>query len=627
MSIQKSNLPTEVKQTLSIIPELSGSYQYFDKNGEIIYVGKAKNLKKRVYSYFNKHHDSPKLRVMVPQIAKIQFIVTDSEVEALILESHLIKKHKPKYNVLLKDDKKFPYFVITEEEYPRIIVARKANKNKIKGKYFGPYTDSRAMYATLDLIKKLFPLKQCKNPKFKDRPCLYYHIGRCMAPCQRLITPEEYKKILKNVELFLTGKQKELVDALKKEMEKYAATEDFEKAARYRDSWLDVQKTMEHQKVVFENTNINQDIIAIYSEGNLFVVSLLQIRQGRLTDKKDFQFSNTETMEAEAGENSLSGEEEVLSTFLKEYYTMTPEFDIPNTVVIPRVLEKDDIELYTKWLESVASKKVKITDSPTKRNIELLNLAQKNAKFYFEKVKLQKLTEIQRDYNEVGSYIQEKLGLSKFPYVVECFDISHIQGTNTVASMVTFENGLPKKSRYRKFKVKSTESKPDDFKSLQEVVERRYFGKLTETLPMPDLIIIDGGKGQLSSVMEIFDAHDFHPDVVSLAKRLEEVFKPHESNPVIFPINSPALYFFQRIRDEAHRFAITFHRQLRGKKATESVLDEIKGLSKENKEILMREFKDVKKISQASYEQLKEKIHTRAAKAVYNFFNPNVQIG
>ena len=618
MSIQKSNLPDEVKQTLSIIPELSGSYQYYDKNGEINYVGKAKNLKKRVYSYFNKNHDSPKLRVMVPQIAKIQFIVTDSEVEALILESHLIKKHKPKYNVLLKDDKKFPYFVITEEEYPRIIVARKANKNKIKGKYFGPYTDSRAMYATLDLIKKLFPLKQCKTPKFKDRPCLYYHIGRCMAPCQRMITPEEYKKILKNVELFLTGKQKELVDALKKEMEKYAATEDFEKAARYRDSWLDVQKTMEHQKVVFENTNINQDIIAVYSEGNLFVVSLLQIRQGRLTDKKDFQFTNTD--------GNLSNEAEILTTFLKEYYTMASEFDIPNTIVVPRIMEKEDVELYTKWLEAAASKKVKITDSPTKRNIELLNLAQKNAKFYFEKVKLEKLTEIQRDYNEVGSYIQEKLALSKFPYVVECFDISHIQGTNTVASMVTFENGLPKKSRYRKFKVKSTESKPDDFKSLQEVVERRYFGKLTETLPMPDLIIIDGGKGQLSSVLEIFEAHNFHPDVVSLAKRLEEVFKPYESAPVIFPINSPALYFFQRIRDEAHRFAITFHRQLRGKKATESVLDEIKGLSKENKEILMREFKDIKKISQASYEDLKEKINARGAKAVYNFFNPNIQV-
>lgn len=618
MATKNANLPQEVQQTLSIIPELSGSYQYYDKDGEIIYVGKAKNLKKRVYSYFNKHHDSPKLRVMVPQIAKIQFIVTDSEVEALILESHLIKKHKPKYNVLLKDDKKFPYFVITEEEYPRIIVARKANKNKIKGKYFGPYTDSRAMYATLDLIKKLFPLKQCKNPKFKDRPCLYYHIGRCMAPCQRLITPDEYKKILKNVELFLTGKQKELVDALKKEMEKYAAKEDFEKAARYRDSWMDVQKTMEHQKVVFENTNINQDIIAVYNESNLFVVSLLQIRQGRLTDKKDFQFSNTE--------GNLSSEYEVLTTFLKEYYTMASESEIPNTIVVPRLLEQNDTELYTNWLASVANKKVKISDAPTKRNIELLNLAQKNAKFFFEKVKLQKLTEIQRDYNEVGSYIQEKLGLTKFPYVVECFDISHIQGTNTVASLVTFENGLPKKSRYRKFKVRSTESKPDDFKSLQEVVERRYFGKLTETLPMPDLIIIDGGKGQLSSVMEIFESKGLEVDVVSLAKRLEEVFKPHKSEPVIFPINSPALYFFQRIRDEAHRFAITYHRKLRGKKATESVLDEIKGLSSTSKETLMKEFKDVKKISKASYEELCEKIPKRSAKAVYNFFNPNVQI-
>ncbi len=610
------NLKEEVKQTLSILPDLSGSYQFFDDKGEIIYVGKAKNLKRRVYSYFNKHHDSPKLRIMVPQIAKIQFIVTDSEVEALILESHLIKKHKPKYNVLLKDDKKFPYFVITEEEYPRIVVARKANKNKLKGKYFGPYTDSRAMYATLDLIKRLFPLKQCKNPKFKDRPCLYYHIGRCMAPCQRMISPEEYKKILKNVELFLTGKQKELVTALQKEMEKYAACEDFERAARYRDSWLDVQKTMEHQKVVFENTNINQDIAAVYNEGSLFVVSMLQIRQGRLTDKKDFQFANL----------NLSNESEVLTTFLKEYYTMASEFEIPSTIVVPKILEEQDIEVYASWLSSKAEKKVKITDSATKRNLELLNLAEKNAKFYFEKVKLEKLTEIQRDYNEVGSYIQEKLGLLKFPYIVECFDISHIQGTNTVASMVTFENGLPKKSKYRKFKVRSTESKPDDFKSLQEVVERRYFGKLSETLPMPDLIIIDGGKGQLSSVMEIFDAHDFHPDVVSLAKRLEEVFKPHESRPVIFPINSPALYFFQRIRDEAHRFAITFHRKLRGKKATESILDDIKGLSKENKEILIKEFKDIKHISQAGYEQLCEAVNKRAAKAVYNFFNPNIQI-
>lgn len=614
MAKTKENLSKNIKQTLEILPELSGSYQYFDKNDEIIYVGKAKNLKKRVYSYFNKNHDSPKLKVMVPQIEKIQFIVTDNEVEALILESHLIKKHKPKYNVLLKDDKKFPYFVITEDEYPRIIVARKSNKNPIKGKYFGPYTDSRAMYSTLELIKKLFPLKQCKTPKFKDRPCLYYNIGRCMAPCQRLIEPNDYKKIIKNVELFLTGQQKELVNALQKEMTKYAEKEDFEKAAKYRDSWLDVQKTMEHQKVVFENTNVNQDIISVYNESNLFVVSLLQIRQGRLIDKKDFQFSNY----------NLSTEYDILNTFLKEYYSIVSEYDIPNTIVISKILEKEEKELYTQWLKTISNKNIKITDAPTKRNIELLNLAQKNAKFYFDKVKLEKLTEIQRDYNEVGSYIQEKLNLKKFPYIVECFDISHIQGTNTVASMVTFENGLPQKSKYRKFKVKTTESKPDDFKSLQEVIERRYYGKLSETLPLPDLVIIDGGKGQLSSVMNIFKAKGFAPDVVSLAKRLEEVFKPNQTNPVIFPINSPALYFFQRIRDEAHRFAITYHRTLRSKKATVSILDEIKGLSKANQELLIKEFKDIGKISKSSVEDLSKILPKRTAKVVFAFFNPEV---
>lgn len=614
MSTKNSNLPKDVQQALAIMPELSGSYQFFDQNGEIIYVGKAKNLKKRVYSYFNKNHDSPKLRVMVPQISKIQFIVTDTEVEALILESHLIKKHKPKYNVLLKDDKKFPYFVITDEEYPRVVVARKSNKNKIRGKYFGPYTDSRAMYSTLELIKKLFPLKQCKVPKFKDRPCLYYNIGRCLAPCQRLIEPDEYQKLLKNVELFLTGRQKELVVALKSEMEKYAQQQDYEKAARYRDSWLDVQKTMEHQKVVFENTNINQDIISVYSESNLFVVSLLQIRQGRLIDKRDFEFTNM----------ALSTENDVLTTFLKEYYSLASDCEIPNTIVIPNILDKEELNLYSSWLETVAKKSVKLTDSPTKRNIELLVLAQKNAKFYYEKVKLDKLTEIQRDYNSVGNYIKEKLNLKKFPYIVECFDISHIQGTNTVASMVTFENGLPKKSQYRKFKVKSTESKPDDFKSLQEVIERRYYGKLSETLPMPDLVIIDGGKGQLSSVMHIFEQKGYCFDVVSLAKRLEEVFKPQESKPVIFPINSPALYFFQRIRDEAHRFAITYHRNLRSKAAISSVLDQIKGLSKTNKELLIKQFKDVKTIANTSEHELSKFVSTRAAKAVYNYFNTNL---
>ena len=239
------NTAMDIKEQLRLIPESSGSYQFYDEEDTIIYVGKAKNLKRRVSSYFNKKHDRVKLKIMVPKIKRIEFIITNSEVEALILESHLIKKYKPKYNVLLKDDKKFPYFLITKDDYPRILVTRKRNKNLLEGKYFGPYTNAKSMYTTLDLLKKLFPLKQCKTPKFKDRPCIYYQIGRCMAPCQRLISPDEYKKLIKNVELFLSGKQMQLVDELKTMMEKAAENQEYEKAAKYRDSYFDVLKTIE----------------------------------------------------------------------------------------------------------------------------------------------------------------------------------------------------------------------------------------------------------------------------------------------------------------------------------------------------------------------------------------------
>ena len=558
----------DIKAQLKMIPTLPGSYQFFDENNEIIYVGKAKNLKKRVSSYFQKKHDSPKLRVMVPQIVKIEYIITDTEVESLILESHLIKKYKPKYNVLLKDDKKFPYFVFTEEEYPRIIVARKRNKNPIKGKYCGPYTDVRAMYTTLELIKKLFPLKQCKTPRFKNRPCIYYQINRCSAPCQRMITPEEYGEILKNVELFLLGKQNELVTALKKQMEFYAQNEQYEKAARYRDSYFDVQKTMEHQKVVFENTAINQDLIAIANNESTAAVTIMQIRNGRLTAKKDFEYLYID-------ENSP---QEITLSFLREYYELGSDVDIPPEIVTDTALSEDDLEIYQEWLSNKSNQKVKIKTAKNKKDKELSALAQKNAGVHLEKLNLQKLAQLQNDYNEVGSYIQEKLNLRKFPHKVECFDISHIQGTNTVASMVVFENGMPKKSEYRKFKIKTVEEgKPDDFQSMKEVVERRYKRLLAEGKPFPDLIIIDGGKGQLSSVMEIFEKLDVkEQDIVSLAKRLEEVFLPNETDSIIFARTSPALYFFQRIRDEAHRFAITFHRQLRQKSALASQKDKKK---------------------------------------------------
>lgn len=601
----------DILEQLKILPNLSGSYQFFDENNSIIYIGKAKNLKKRVSNYFNKSQSSEKTRVMVPKINKIEFIITNSEVEALILESHLIKKYKPKYNVLLKDDKKFPYFVITEEEYPRILVTRKRNKNPIKGKYFGPYTDARAMYATLDLLKKLFPLKQCKTPKFKNRPCIYHQIGRCQAPCQRLVAPAEYQETIKNVELFLSGKQNKLVEELRIQMEKYAKNQQFEKAARYRDSYFDVQKTMEKQKVIYENTSINQDVIAISRDSNACGLSLIQIRDGRLIEKKDFELYAS----------GFDSDAELLSTFIKEYYELVSEFDIPSEIIFKIELQDEDLKVFENWLSEKRGKKVKLNSTKNAKNSEIIELAQKNSNYYLEKLKITSLMKIQNDYNDIGNYIQEKLSLKKFPHKVECFDISHIQGTNTVASMVVFENGFAKKSEYKKFKIKSVEEKPDDFKSIQEVVYRRYNKLKTMNLAFPDLIIVDGGKGQLSSALASLNELEIkEQDIVSLAKRIEEIFIPNKNKPVIFPISSNALHFFQRVRDEAHRFAITYHRQLRGKKAVESTLDNIKGLYIKNKKLLLEKYGSINNISKLTIEEISQLLSKSQSKIVYDYF-------
>ncbi len=548
----------ELKQTLKLLPSLPGCYIYYNKDGEVIYVGKAKILKRRVMSYFNRKHDSVKVNVLVSQIEKLEYIITNTEVEALILESHLIKKYKPKYNILLKDDKKYPYFLITDEDFPRITIVRKKNMNPEKGKYYGPYTDIRAMHATLDFLKKIFPLKQCKTPKFKDRPCLYYHIGRCMAPCQNKVTPDEYKAIVKQAELFLSGKQSELMKQIKEQMQKYSDTLQFEKAAKLRDSYNDLAKTLEKQKVVYENTKLNEDIISLMADDGIFAIVILMIREGRLIDKKDF------TYEVEEEDRT-----EFFATFFKEYYT-TLKLEYPDRIVSNELEAIGEKALYEEWLEILAHKKVKISYGKSTQGKELQMLADKNAKVLLDNAKIKKMSKIRDDFNEIGSYLAEKLHLKNFPYRMECYDISHIQGTNTVASMVTFINGLPKKSEYRKFKVKMTEGKPDDFLSMKEVLTRRLSHLGEEKWAKPDLMIIDGGKGQLSSVMEIIEGVGVTGiDVVSLAKKHEEVFLPKQSEPVILPRNSSALFLFQRIRDEAHRFAITYHRQLRSKSMIE----------------------------------------------------------
>lgn len=550
------NVAKEVLDQVKLMPKLPGSYQFYDNKGTVIYVGKAKNLFKRVRSYFISN-DSIKVNVMVPKIAKIECIVVDSEIEALILESELIKKYKPRYNVLLKDDKKFPYFVITEEEYPRITVVRKANKNPIKGKYFGPYTDSRAMWATLEVIERIFPLKKCKKPKFNSRPCLYYDMGQCMAPCQRLITPEDYKKILKDVELFLTGRRSKLLKVLKKQMELASNNLEFEKAAKYRNSYNDIEKTMEKQKIVSENTKQNNDYIGVMREGNIFCAAVLEIREGCLVNKKDFDFKGIQT-------EDKTDYKEIIKAIMREYYSIVDDINIPKNIIVQEL--PDEKEIYEAWLSERKGANVKITEAKSEKDKEILSLAQKNSIYNLEQIKLKNLSDIQNDYNEVGAYIKEKLNLKKFPHIVECYDISHIQGTNTVASGVVFENGFPKKSLYKKYKLKTIEKgEVNDFKSMNEILQRR-FKRITEKNDYtPDLIIIDGGKGQLSSAYKAMKDYGLDIDMVSLAKREEEVFLPNKKTSVIFPINSGALYFFQRIRDEAHRFAITFHRQLRNK--------------------------------------------------------------
>ena len=544
----------KLKQTLKLLPELPGCYIYYNKDNEIIYVGKAKILKRRVKSYFNKKHDSVKVQVLVSQIDRLEYIITNTEVEALILESHLIKKHKPRYNILLKDDKKYPYFLVTDEDFPRISVVRKKNMNPEKGRYYGPYTDVRAMYSTLDFLKKIFPLKQCKTPKFKDRPCLYYQIGRCMAPCQNLVTSEEYKNIVHQAELFLAGKQTELMNQLMAQIQKYSDTLQFEKAARLRDSYLDLKKTLEKQKVVYENTKLNEDVISLMAEDGIFGIVILMVREGRLIDKKDFVY------EVEEDDRT-----EFFETFFKEYYS-TLSLEFPDKVISNELEAVGNKALYEEWLEILAGKKVKISYGKSAQGKELQALADKNAKVVLDNAKISKMSKIRDDFNEIGSYLAEKLRLKNFPHRIECYDISHIQGTNTVASMVTFINGLSKKSEYKKFKIKTTEGKPDDFLSMKEVLTRRLSHLGEKNWDKPDLMIIDGGKGQLSSVMEIIKELGIEGiDVVSLAKRNEEVFLPEQSEPVILPRNSSALFLFQRIRDEAHRFAITYHRNLRSK--------------------------------------------------------------
>lgn len=570
-----------------------------DKKGHIIYVGKARSLKSRVRSYFQEsHYTTPKVDTMVTQIADFEYIVTDSELEALILEGTLIKKHKPKFNVVLRDDKNFPYLKLTlNEAFPRVIAVRKIRKDG--GLYFGPYIPANAMWKTLKLLHKIFPIRQCTyNIQFNcmERPCLDYQIGQCIGPCAAMCTKEEYDRLVQEVRLFLEGKKEDLLISLQAKMEEKATNLEFEQAARIRDQIIAVQKIMERQKVIsmgFEN----QDILAYASQGDLVNVQTFFVRNGVLVGRSDFNLTRSGDPETAT----------ILASFIKQFYAR--EVFIPEEIVLPEPITDQDI--LSEWLSQRKGKKVSLIVPQRGKKRKLLNMAFKNANLALR----EEVETGLREGPEVLENLQKSLGLRNLPVRIEAFDMSNIQGAQPVGSMVVWKDGKPAKSEYRKFKVKYTPG-PDDFGMMREVIQRRYRRVLKEGLELPDLIVIDGGKGQLGAALEILEKLRVrHPDVIGLAKARgvmysetdkERVFLKSEGDPIVLPRGARELQLLQRIRDEAHRFAITFHRSLRKKATFRSILDEIPGVGPRRRKALLKHFGNIQKIREASLEELQQ---------------------
>lgn len=593
--------PAAVTGTLQTLPERPGVYIMRDEKGHVIYVGKAIVLKNRVRSYFQaSSRHSPKVRALVAKIAALEYIVTATEMEALILECNLIKEYHPKYNISLRDDKSYPYVKVTlAEPYPRVYVTRRVVNDG--SRYFGPYANAGAVHETIRLIRQLFPLRTCRKMN-SDRPCLEYHIKRCLAPCVNYADPDEYRQMITSILLLLEGRSQTLVKQLEKKMQEAAENLLFERAARLRDQLKSVQLLQEKQLAVLEGGDL--DVVGLARDGADSCVQVFFVRGGRMIGRDHFFLQ-------QAGEEE---DETVLSAFLQQYYSRAAL--LPKQIVLP-VMPPDEVVL-AEWLSEKKGAKVTLLAPQRGEKRQLLAMAAENARTLLAA----RRTLVEKPDSEAGVLeLGEALGLEALPEVMECFDISHIQGAETVASMVVFRNGEPDKRSYKRFKIVSTEGKPDDFRSMQEVVLRRYSRK---EWPLPDLVIIDGGKGQLSSALTIIRqlGHDTLP-VVSLAKRFEEIYREGESDPVILPREGEALKLVQRIRDEAHRFAITYHRKLRGKRNLVSVLDHIPGVGPARRKALWDAFGSIEKIKAADEVALAavQGMNRTTAEAVYRFFH------
>src|SRR6056297_3646641 len=581
-----------IEEQLKQIPDKPGVYMMKDDSGQIIYVGKARSLRKRVRSYFRKGNQSYKTSIMIDYIDDFDYIVTDTEMESYILEANLIKKYHPKYNVRLKDDKTYPFIKITTyEDFPRIKKSRVVKKDG--SKYFGPFADVDAIYKTINILKDLFKLRSC-NYDFSvdnqlERPCLNYYIDKCTAPCVGKISKEEYRAQIDQVIMFLAGRQKTLLNKIEEEMEAAADKQNFERAARYRDAMQAVEEISRQQKVMSED-NKDRDIIAI-TQDDSYCVQLLLVKNGKLIGQEHYILNTP-------GKNT---KKEVLSSFLQQYYEQAPQ--LPDEILLNTEINNKDI--LADRLKPLKGKKVKIGIPLRGNKKRLVEMAAQNAAQNLKKEQIKSKYEKKRTKKAVED-LAEQLDLKSYPNHIEGFDISNIQGTYATASLVVFKEGITAKNDYRRFKIRHKNG-PDDYAMMKEVIHRRYKRLIKENRELPDLILIDGGKGQLNAAFSVLKKLGLSEiEIIGLAKREEEIFKLDRENPLILPKDSNALHLLQRVRDEAHRFAVNYHRKLRSRRITHSMLERIPGIGPEKRKSLLRHFGSLAKIRSADIEELKD---------------------
>jgi excinuclease ABC subunit C len=589
-----------VKLQISTLPNSPGVYQYYDKEDKLLYVGKAKNLRKRVASYFNKQHDNARTRLLVKRIHNIKHIVVATETDALLLENNLIKNYQPKYNVMLKDDKTYPWLCIKKERFPRVFSTRKLIKDG--SEYFGPYTSMRTVHTLLDLIRGLFPLRNCtfdlsekkiKAGKFKI--CLEYHLGNCLGPCEHKYSEEKYNENIEAIRNIIKGNFKESLYVFKNKMKTYAAQLQFEDAQRIKEK-IDILENYQAKSTVVNPKINNVDVFSIVSDESYAYVNFLQISFGSIIRSHTLEIKKKlDETDAELLELSVVELRQRFDSLCKEIY-------VPFSI---------------KTEEGV---KVHIPKLGDKKKI--LDLSTRNAKYYrLERFKQAKIVDPDRHEKRIMAQMKKDLRLSEEPRHIECFDNSNIQGTNPVAACVVFKNGKPSKKEYRKFNIKTVDG-PDDFASMEEVVYRRYKRLKEEEQPLPQLIIIDGGKGQLSSALKSLDKLELRGKIaiVGIAKRLEELFYPEDPIPLYLDKKSETLKIIQQLRNEAHRFGITFHRDKRSKEALDSALESIPGIGEKTILELLKHFKSTKRISEAGFDDLEKVVGVSRAKKIVEYF-------